>query len=246
MTIRLLVATARGQGRRDNDFHWAAEGEPVRLASMCDSDRRSPDSRCGCGRAFVGLDTSRSTSTTRVAELDLTVEDYARRLFEDQNLFTLDECREDAEDLIRAVRDFPVGMVVERRGNTLQERRVVSAHYRVTSLVVREIPGCGDHDDALRAAHTELLEHGWLLPRRTHRVHDVAPHPRPGPGAARPYAVVTTVAREIDGDGPRHALELENAALRELGWTPTTRRGDTSRVKGIRRRPAATPTAGRS
>jgi hypothetical protein len=43
LDMKLLTATATGQGIRDNDFDWTVEGELVWLGFVCDNDR--PGSR---------------------------------------------------------------------------------------------------------------------------------------------------------------------------------------------------------
>lgn len=58
--VKVLVATAVGQGLDPDDHCWATEGELVRLVDC---------SEAGCGyRAFTGLESRQATSTARVAE----------------------------------------------------------------------------------------------------------------------------------------------------------------------------------
>ncbi|QRK88013.1 DUF7715 family protein [Saccharopolyspora erythraea] len=75
-TFTVLVATARAQGNRDNDVHHTAEGELVDFAPTCDLDLNHPDDRCGDSRAFQGLDSGKATTTTVVAERELTFQQY--------------------------------------------------------------------------------------------------------------------------------------------------------------------------
>jgi hypothetical protein len=51
--MRILTATAIGQGIRDNNFDWTIEGELVSVGLVCARDRKDPDGGCGCGRAFI-------------------------------------------------------------------------------------------------------------------------------------------------------------------------------------------------
>jgi hypothetical protein len=74
--MKVLVATRATQGTRGNDYHWAIEGELVRVGEVCRKDRNDPDGGCGCGRGFAGLNSHRATTTARVAEVPL---DHALR-----------------------------------------------------------------------------------------------------------------------------------------------------------------------
>lgn len=228
MTIRLLVTTARAQGERKSDFHWATEGELIRLPAICDSDRGRPDSRCGCARSFVGLDSRRTTTTTQVAEVDITVDEYAQRLFDNQNIFNRDECLADAQDMIRAVADMPVGMVIERRGLRLQERPVVSGRFKVVLDVACEVDTATNAKAAEKIARDQLFaQGGWGSPQAATGVYEV-----PGAvGPARRFIVVIAVVREFVADGARHALELAHTKLTSQAWTLVpAARGDLSGV----------------
>ena len=67
--MHVLVAAA--EQTMPGDYAWTVEGELVHLP-LADCD--CPD--CACSRAFVGVASLRSTSTVRVADLDISRDDY--------------------------------------------------------------------------------------------------------------------------------------------------------------------------
>jgi hypothetical protein len=74
--MKVLVATARTQGARDNDYNWCIEGELVRIGEVCALNRAEPDGGCGCGRGFGGLNSQRATTTAMVADTPLGRAEY--------------------------------------------------------------------------------------------------------------------------------------------------------------------------
>lgn len=133
--MKVLVATARTQGDRDNDYNWCIEGELVRIGEVCPRDRADPDGGCGCGRGFGGLNLHRATTTAMVAELALAREEYVEAVRSSLQQQGWDPCAccsvDEADDFAALVADWPVGAVVERR---------------LDELVVRELPGTGRHE----------------------------------------------------------------------------------------------------
>ncbi|WP_433788120.1 DUF7715 family protein [Actinomycetospora sp. CA-101289] len=115
--MKVLVATAETQGDRGNDFHYAVEGELVRIDSPCARDRRDPDGGCGCGRSFAGLNSARPTTTARIADLPLSRADVAEALRSSlaQQGWNPSWAAEEAGSLLDLVADLPVGTVVGRR-----------------------------------------------------------------------------------------------------------------------------------
>ncbi|PVZ03650.1 DUF7715 family protein [Actinomycetospora cinnamomea] len=115
--MKVLVAPAQTQGARRGDFHHAVEGELVRIDPPCAADRRDPDGRCGCGRAFAGLNSARATTTARVADLPLSRADVVEALRSSlaQQGWDPAEAAQEADDLLRTVADVPVGTVYGRR-----------------------------------------------------------------------------------------------------------------------------------
>lgn len=115
--MKVLVATAETQGDRGNDFHFAVEGELVRIDTPCATDRRDPDGGCGCGRSFAGLNSARPTTTARVADLPFSRADVAEALRSSlaQQGWDPSGAAGEAGCLLELVAELPVGTVVGRR-----------------------------------------------------------------------------------------------------------------------------------
>lgn len=125
--MKLLTATAETQGLRASDFAWCIPGEIVSPAGfVCDRDRYSdnPDTGCGCGRSFYGLNSRKSTTTAIVKDIDgYTIEDLieAIRSSSQQAGFADDE-KEDARiaqgqaaDIAEIAAEYDDGDVLEIR-----------------------------------------------------------------------------------------------------------------------------------
>ncbi|MFJ1536385.1 hypothetical protein ACIOFV_50280 [Streptomyces mirabilis] len=120
--MKLLTATSRTQGQRDNDFNWCVEGELVIVGPIvCDRDAEDPDGGCGCGRAFAGLNSGKSTTTALVKDLDFTRTDAAeaiRSALEQSGMaryYDAEDVAETVENALDAAAHFNVGDVIERR-----------------------------------------------------------------------------------------------------------------------------------
>jgi hypothetical protein len=131
--MKVLVATAKGQGVRTSDYHHATEGEHVVFASECDR-RESIDGRCGCKRGMAGTVSRKVTTTALVADLDLDRQAYIDAIVAHQQaawgeFIDTAEFIEEAEEMLRIADCFPVGAVVEKRGSTVKMRdpRAVAA-----------------------------------------------------------------------------------------------------------------------
>lgn len=128
--MKVLVATAQTQGARANDYHWATEGELVRVGEVCRRDRADPDGGCGCGRGFAGLNSHRATTTARVAEVPLTRPEYVEAIRSSLQAQGWDPCAccstDEADDLAEYVAGWPVGTIVERRLDLLHVRALPS------------------------------------------------------------------------------------------------------------------------
>ncbi len=133
--MKALVATKETQGRRTNDFCHCVEGEYVTYGFEC--DRETVDGVCGCKRSLLGFDSSKATTTFRVATADLT-ENRLRELLRDKltregwisDRFTKQENEkflgDNFEDTVRLWSSFgriTDGMIVERRGDRFNMRR---------------------------------------------------------------------------------------------------------------------------
>ncbi|WP_151478877.1 DUF7715 family protein [Streptomyces albicerus] len=127
--MKLLTATSRTQGQRDNDFTFCIEGELVIVAPLvCEEDEENPDGGCGCGRSFGGLNSGKATTTAVVSDLDFTRDDAAlavRSALEQSNFVSLMD-PEEVEDLIvdtlELAADLGVGTVVEQRLGDIRTR----------------------------------------------------------------------------------------------------------------------------
>ena len=121
--MNVLVATREMQGKRKNDFCHVPEGEIVRFQFECDGE--AVDGRCGCRRSMAGTLTSRSTTTMKVVDMDLTPEQFQSRIESSlrRDGWISDEMpdwkawiREEAMELLAMAAAFPAGEVVEKRG----------------------------------------------------------------------------------------------------------------------------------
>lgn len=122
--MKVFVATARGQGARASDFCWTVEGELVMVLFQCDRDGDEIDGCCGCRRALAGLSSSRATTTFAVADLPLAWDDYVTAISDSLKRggwLGLDSDSM-ARELVDAAADFPVGEVLERRGDYIRPR----------------------------------------------------------------------------------------------------------------------------
>ena len=127
--MKILVATAEGQGEREGDFFEAEEGEPVMPVMACDSHL----SGCACGRAMRGVRTGRETTTAVVVESDMSRAEYRRQIregaavaFADLELpATIFERQADA--LLQLAAQLPLGVVIERDGEDYEPRSSAAA-----------------------------------------------------------------------------------------------------------------------
>jgi len=101
------------QGQRDNDFCWAEEDELVRFPFECDRER--VDGQCGCRRSMAGLLSQKATTTFKVVELPIGKEAL-------QFITRLPDA--ELDQLLAAAAEFEVGDICERRGGTIQQRRM--------------------------------------------------------------------------------------------------------------------------
>ncbi len=78
--VNVLISTTQTQGDRTGDFCWVPDGELVaRYGFVCDSERPGYPG-CGCGRAFGGFTTHKSTTSAMVVASDLTEAEWRARL----------------------------------------------------------------------------------------------------------------------------------------------------------------------
>lgn len=127
-----MVATKTGQGKRKNDFCWTKEGELVKFGLEC--DRELVDGNCGCRRSFCGFDTSKATTTAKIEERDIIRAEFIDQMKkaleregwyrpkETESGLSIQEIEEEADELLSMAKGFPVGSIIEKRGNKLQVR----------------------------------------------------------------------------------------------------------------------------
>lgn len=129
--MKVLVAApdAERVTTKKNDFNSATPGEVLTLGSVCDGDA-AHRRRCGCGRAFSGLDSTKATTFGIVKEMD---DDDVRRLVHDSQFvsgWTLGDDRdattemvmEDVRMLAEMVDDQPVGAEIRVSQSPTQVR----------------------------------------------------------------------------------------------------------------------------
>lgn len=134
--MRVLVATKDTQGRRKNDFCWAQEGEVVGFSGF-ECDGESVDGSCGCKRSMSGKFTLKATTTVKVVERTMTIEDLERtfiaalnkgqwidpKLKSPMDAEFIAGAKSDAAEIVRIAACFEVGAVLEKRGSKFAERR---------------------------------------------------------------------------------------------------------------------------
>ena len=134
--MKIFVSTTSGQGQRANDFCHVPEAEWVKFGMTCDRDIKDPDGGCGCGRAMVGVVSSKATTTFVVADLPVTTAEYRKQIrqsFEREGWDKYSTAKEftemvdeDAEELLRTAAIFPVGAVLEKRLDNIRVRQVLA------------------------------------------------------------------------------------------------------------------------
>lgn len=109
--MKVLAATITGQ-TRSNDFSWTVPGELAIPGYVCDTDRRFPNRGCGCGRAFTGLDSRKSTTTAEVVDVDMTREQYAEVIQTSDTYAGFDPDPEESRQVAEQLADFADGLAV--------------------------------------------------------------------------------------------------------------------------------------
>lgn len=124
--MHVLVAAA--DRSVPGDYAWTVEGELVHLPM---ADCECPD--CGCSRAFVGVASLQATSTARVADLDISRDEYWFVLRDSLAAagwpvpgtpgFTPEMNFEGYVDLhLEVAENWSVGSILEREGDQLWAR----------------------------------------------------------------------------------------------------------------------------
>ncbi len=129
--MKLLVSTKETQGHRKNDFCFVPEDELVTYPVIeCTGEKI--DAKCGCKRSMCGLNCHKSSTTFRVVEQPFTSEQLAGICFETMREVgwvpkmgennARDFARASTDDLVKGIEKFPVGTILERRGDKFKPR----------------------------------------------------------------------------------------------------------------------------
>lgn len=125
--MKLLTITRDLQGKRDNDFCFATEGEIAIFGSQC--SRATADDNCGCARSMCGIDSKKASTTVKATEVDIDLETLSAKIMHhyiDNWGFDIKQAAamstKDAAELIRVAEGFEVGSVIEVRGNSIGTR----------------------------------------------------------------------------------------------------------------------------
>jgi hypothetical protein len=131
--VKILVATKETQRQRESDFCWTEEGEIVRLAFECDRDKEDLDGKCGCRRSMTGCTSQRATTTMKVEDRNIKIEEYIeiiRESFIQAGWYKLmgekvaeEHIMSDVKYMLSRVSKLPVGSIIEKRGDNLIVRR---------------------------------------------------------------------------------------------------------------------------
>ena len=127
--MKIFISTKRGQGERKNDFCFVPEGEMVRFGSQCDGEE--VDGSCGCRRSMCGVIEGKATTTFKVSNVKKTKKDFEeviRKSLKTGGWYEAmtkpkDFVKAEAKELLRLAKKFPLGKVLEKRGDEIQIRR---------------------------------------------------------------------------------------------------------------------------
>lgn len=126
--MKVLVATKELQGQRKNDFNFCKEGEFVSFDLEC--DREKIDGNCGCRRSLGGFDTLKATTTFKVVNVKITKKKYIDLLKKSEikarwykPTDNLSDVEKKGKYLLDLANSFRVGLVLEKRGNSIQSRK---------------------------------------------------------------------------------------------------------------------------
>jgi hypothetical protein len=143
--MKLLVATKETQGQRKSDFSHAEEGDPVYMGGgACDRDRNDIDGGCGCMRAMIGLKSHGATTTMKVIQRDMTMAELralVREGYDDyikNKIMTEEDVTLETKDLLIYASTFDVGMIIEKRGNKLANRKTNKVNPKAKGELPRE------------------------------------------------------------------------------------------------------------
>jgi hypothetical protein len=122
-SVKVLIATRRTQGARDDDFSATVEGELVFDGGPCEDAVDAANWTCPCAIAFHGVASGELTTTAVVADLPITLGEYERAVRDGTEEWCCPDCARFYADSTRmlALR-FPVGTVIERFRDEIRVR----------------------------------------------------------------------------------------------------------------------------
>lgn len=121
--MKIIVATSETQGQQPGDFNFVPDGEIVMIS---DCDCLHPG--CDCVRSMVGINSGKGTTTMKVVESSISLEEYRHLIGEASQGYAelgLDDqiFNEQAIALLDLAIQFPAGAVIERDGENFNQRQ---------------------------------------------------------------------------------------------------------------------------
>lgn len=124
--MKVLVATSKTQGAREDDFFRGVDGELVFDAGPCAGAQERREWDCSCSIAFTGVASGELTTTAMVADVPMGLKDYQRAIRD--GLARMDICGDCAKWYGHRARmlalRWPIGTVLERDRLVYGEREV--------------------------------------------------------------------------------------------------------------------------
>lgn len=125
--MKILIATKEKQSFLNHDFYWTSDGEIVKFPTMeCDNG-----CTCGCTRAWVGTQSSKSTTTAKVVQSKITVNGLAKVIYnsmvkdgwvpknasENLQKTFMGSCMSEANEIAKITSRRKVGTIIRREGD---------------------------------------------------------------------------------------------------------------------------------
>jgi len=121
-SLKILVSTKATQGKRDTDFSYVPENEIVTFSFSCDRET-DIDGPCGCLRSMAGIECFKATTTVKIVDVPLTIDEYTEKLTNYANLAGYGKYPIPVKKLLSVSRSYPVGTVLEKRGERFVVRK---------------------------------------------------------------------------------------------------------------------------
>jgi len=124
--MKVMVCTKQGQGKRKSDFSWTEEGELAYFGFTCDGEKL--DGGCGCERSFCGMDSGKAGTTAKIVDSPMTIAEFIKKRTASDKAAGWNQkaadIKEECIELLRIANVFPVGAVIEKRGDKIQIRKL--------------------------------------------------------------------------------------------------------------------------